>query len=152
MKKYDVAVVGATGAVGLEMIKMLELRNFPMKSLRLLASERSAGKKLKTSMGEIAVEVLNPGSAKGLDVALFSAGGGTSKKFAPFAVSVNELPPVVALEGNRRLNIAPRRSATFVFRKKRRLSGLILGPPLLIGPSDRAQSANVVRNEVGTRH
>lgn len=83
MKKYRVAVVGATGAVGQEMIKMLELRKFPVGSLKLLASERSAGKKLKTSMGELPVEVLRPESAKDLDVALFSAGGSISKEYAP---------------------------------------------------------------------
>lgn len=83
MKKYRVAVVGATGAVGQEMIKMLELRKFPVGSLKLLASERSAGKKLKTSMGELPVEVLKPESAKDLDVALFSAGGSISKEYAP---------------------------------------------------------------------
>jgi aspartate-semialdehyde dehydrogenase len=89
MKKYNVAVVGATGAVGLEMIRMLELRNFPVKSLRLLASERSTGKKLKTAMGDIVVEQLRPESAKGLDLALFSAGGAISKEYAPIFAREN---------------------------------------------------------------
>jgi aspartate-semialdehyde dehydrogenase len=89
MKKYNVAVVGATGAVGQEMIKMLEQRNFPVNSLRLLASERSAGRKLKTAKGEIAVEVLSPETAKGHDLALFSAGGAISKEYAPIFAREN---------------------------------------------------------------
>ena len=89
MKQYNVAVVGATGAVGQEMMKMLESRNFPVKSLRLLASERSAGKKLTFRGKEITVELLTPASAKGLDVALFSAGATVSREFAPFFAAEN---------------------------------------------------------------
>jgi aspartate-semialdehyde dehydrogenase len=84
MKAYNVAVVGATGAVGQEMIKMLLDRKFPVQSLRLLASERSAGKKVNVAGKDITVEKLTPESAKGLDIALFSAGAGVSKEFAPY--------------------------------------------------------------------
>jgi len=81
-----VAVVGATGAVGIEMIKTLEKRNFPVGKLTLLASARSAGKKLKFRGEDIAVEELTADSFAGIDIALFSAGGGISKEFAPLAV------------------------------------------------------------------
>ncbi|MCK9582302.1 MAG: aspartate-semialdehyde dehydrogenase [Endomicrobiales bacterium] len=83
MKKYRVAIVGATGAVGEEMLKMLESRAFPIQSLKLLASERSVGKTLKYKGKEVAVEKLTPESAKNLDLALFSAGAAISKEFAP---------------------------------------------------------------------
>jgi len=80
-----VAVVGATGAVGIEMIKTLEKRNFPAGRLTLLASARSAGKKLKYRGQDITVQELTKDSFKGIDIALFSAGGGISKEFAPIA-------------------------------------------------------------------
>ena len=80
-----VAVVGATGAVGIEMIRTLEKRNFPVGKLTLLASARSAGKKLKFRGEDVPVQELTPGAFKGIDVALFSAGGGISKEFAPLA-------------------------------------------------------------------
>ncbi|HBU68764.1 MAG TPA: aspartate-semialdehyde dehydrogenase [Elusimicrobia bacterium] len=83
MKKYKVAVVGATGAVGQEMLKMLESRNFPVESLRLLASERSSGKKMVFKGKEIPVEVLSAETAKGHEIALFSAGAAISKEYAP---------------------------------------------------------------------
>jgi len=83
MKKYKVAVVGATGVVGNEMIKMLEDRNFPVESVRFLASERSVGKKLKFKGQDIVVELLTHDGGNGMDIALFSAGGQTSKDFAP---------------------------------------------------------------------
>jgi len=83
MKKYRVGVVGATGAVGREMIKMLESRNFPVEQVRYLASEKSAGKKLSFLGKEVVVEQLKADSGKGLDIALFSAGAGVSKEFAP---------------------------------------------------------------------
>ena len=81
-----VAVVGATGAVGVEMIKTLGERNFPAARLTLLASARSAGRKLKARGKEIAVRELTKDSFQGIDVALFSAGAGISKEFAPLAV------------------------------------------------------------------
>lgn len=83
MRKFKVAVVGATGAVGLEMIKMLESRNFPTESIKFLASERSIGKKLTYNGKEITVELLTKESGKGIDIALFSAGATVSKEFAP---------------------------------------------------------------------
>jgi len=80
-----VAVVGATGAVGIEMIKTLEKRNFPVGKLTLLASARSAGKKLKFKGQEITIAELTKDSFQGVDIALFSAGGSISKEFAPIA-------------------------------------------------------------------
>jgi aspartate-semialdehyde dehydrogenase len=84
-----VAVVGATGAVGVEMIKTLEKRNFPVSKLTLLASARSAGKKLKFRGETIPVQELTRDSFTGIDVALFSAGGSISKEFAPLAARSN---------------------------------------------------------------
>src|SRR5947207_3940024 len=80
-----VAVVGATGAVGIEMIKTLEKRNFPVGKLTLLASARSVGKKLAFKGQEITVKELTKDSFSGVDIALFSAGGGISREFAPIA-------------------------------------------------------------------
>lgn len=97
MKKYNVGVVGATGLVGREMVRMLEKQNFPVANLRLFASERSRGKTLKFKGKEIVVEQLTPSSFKvsssgekpslqaRLDIALFSAGGSISKEYAPLA-------------------------------------------------------------------
>ena len=81
-----VAIAGATGAVGTEFLKLLEARDFPMKSLRLLASSRSAGSKLKFRGENLEVEELTTKSFKGIDIAFFSAGGSRSKEFAPHAV------------------------------------------------------------------
>jgi aspartate-semialdehyde dehydrogenase len=81
-----VAVVGATGAVGIEMIKTLEKRNFPVGKLTLLASARSAGRKLKFRGKSVTVAELTRDSFTGIDIALFSAGGGISREFAPLAV------------------------------------------------------------------
>ena len=80
-----VAVVGATGAVGIEMIKTLEKRKFPVADLTLLASSRSAGKPLRFQGREIVVQELTKSSFAGIDIALFSAGGSISKEFAPIA-------------------------------------------------------------------
>ncbi|HTA94567.1 MAG TPA: aspartate-semialdehyde dehydrogenase, partial [Verrucomicrobiae bacterium] len=84
-KNPHVAVVGATGAVGIEMIRTLEKRNFPVAKLTLLASARSVGKKLKFHGQEIAIKELTKDSFAGIDIALFSAGGSISKEFAPIA-------------------------------------------------------------------
>ena len=84
-KKYNVAVVGATGAVGNQMITCLEERNFPVKSVKLLASARSAGRMLRFRGDLLPVEELTEDSFKGTDIALFSAGGGISQNFAPIA-------------------------------------------------------------------
>src|ERR1051325_9197468 len=86
-KTPHVAIVGATGAVGIEMIKTLEKRNFPVGKLTLLASARSAGKKLKFKGHDIAVKELTKDAFNGIDIALFSAGGGISKEFAPIAAN-----------------------------------------------------------------
>jgi aspartate-semialdehyde dehydrogenase len=80
-----VAVAGATGAVGIEMIRTLEKRNFPAGQLTLLASARSAGKQLKFLGQDIAVKELSKDSFAGIDIALFSAGGSISKEYAPIA-------------------------------------------------------------------
>ncbi len=85
-RPMNVAVVGATGAVGVEMIKTLEKRNFPVKELRLLASARSAGKTALFRGKEHVIQELTPNSFQGIDVALFSAGGSVSRDFAPHAV------------------------------------------------------------------
>jgi len=84
-QRPHVAVVGATGAVGVEMIKTLEKRNFPVGKLTLLASARSVGKTLKFRGENIPVTELGRDSFKGVDIALFSAGGSISKEFAPIA-------------------------------------------------------------------
>ena len=81
-----VAVVGATGAVGIEMIKTLEKRHFPVVKLTLLASARSVGKKLKFRGQDVVVQELTNDAFGGIDIALFSAGGSISKAFAPIAV------------------------------------------------------------------
>ena len=81
-----VAIVGATGAVGVEMIGCLERRRFPLKELRLFASARSAGKTLPFRGEPLKVRELTETSFDGVDVALFSAGSATSKRFAPLAV------------------------------------------------------------------
>ncbi|MDR0827339.1 MAG: aspartate-semialdehyde dehydrogenase [Desulfovibrio sp.] len=81
-----VAVVGATGAVGREMLSTLEARNFPATRVIALASSRSSGLPLPFRGGEISVQELKEDSFQGVDIALFSAGGGTSERFAPHAV------------------------------------------------------------------
>ena len=86
-KTYNVAIIGATGAVGLEMIETLEKRNFPVKHLHLFASERSVGKKLKFKGADITVQELKSDVFAGNDFALFSAGAGRSKEFAAAAVA-----------------------------------------------------------------
>ncbi len=80
-----VAIVGATGAVGVELIKCLEERRFPVSELRLLASARSAGKTLPFKGRPLTVVELDEGSFRGVDIALFSAGSSISKRFAPIA-------------------------------------------------------------------
>jgi len=85
-EKYNVAVVGATGAVGEEMRKNLEGRQFPVDTLRLLASERSAGQRLDFCGKQIPVEVLDDDSFEDTDIALFSAGGSVSARYAQAAV------------------------------------------------------------------
>lgn len=81
-----VAIAGATGAVGVEMLRCLEERNFPVSKLKLLASARSAGKRMTFRGEEITVEELTADSFKGVDIAFFSAGGGISRQFAKAVV------------------------------------------------------------------
>ena len=83
---YNVAIAGATGAVGAEMIRTLAERNFPVGKIRLLASARSAGKRLRVGGEDVPVEELTAGSFKGVEIALFSAGAARSLEFAPAAV------------------------------------------------------------------
>ncbi len=85
-RSYHVAIAGATGAVGIEMLRVLERRNFPVGRLTLLASARSAGMTLDFRGGAVEVAELTPDSFAGVDFALFSAGGSISKEFAPAAV------------------------------------------------------------------
>ena len=85
-RNFHVAIVGATGAVGVEMIKTLEKRAFPVGRLTLLASAKSAGKTLQFRGEQVVIEELREDSFDGVDIALFSAGGGISLKFAPLAV------------------------------------------------------------------
>ena len=82
----NVAIAGATGAVGAEFLKLLELRKFPINNLKLLASERSVGKKLEFCGEQITVEELTTKSFQGVDLVFFSAGKGRSKEFVPHAV------------------------------------------------------------------
>ncbi len=84
---YRVAIAGATGAVGVEFLRCLEERNFPISELRLLASARSAGKTMPFRGREVKVEELTENSFQDVDVAFFSAGGSISKKFGPIAVN-----------------------------------------------------------------
>jgi len=85
-EKYSIAVVGATGAVGKEMLAILEERNFPASSLHLFSSSRSAGSEVNFKKSTLKVLSLNEKSFSGIDIALFSAGANVSHEFAPFAV------------------------------------------------------------------
>jgi len=86
MSRPVVAIVGATGAVGVEFLRCLEARKFPLGRLRLLASARSAGKVMQFAGAEIEVEELTEASFAGVDIALFSAGGSISRRYGPIAV------------------------------------------------------------------
>ncbi|MBI4303442.1 MAG: aspartate-semialdehyde dehydrogenase [Chloroflexi bacterium] len=85
MKEYRVAIVGATGLVGQEFIKVLEQHSFPMKSISLFASDRSIGKKMYVNHQEMEVKETTAESFKGIDIALFSAGADVSRHFSPIA-------------------------------------------------------------------
>src|SRR5271167_2777296 len=84
---FTVAVVGATGAVGREMLRVLEQRTFPAKKVLALASKRSAGQKLPFAGGELTVEELTPASFAGVQIALFSAGANVSREYGPIAAA-----------------------------------------------------------------
>ncbi len=88
---YRVAIVGATGAVGMELLQILEERRFPVDSLSLFASERSAGKQLRFGGEWLRVEPLHEGAFKGVEIAFFSAGATRSREFAPQAVQAGAL-------------------------------------------------------------
>lgn len=85
-RPLNVAVLGATGAVGQEFVRLFEERDWPIKSLKLLASERSVGKKQMFKGQELCVELAEPGAFEGVDVAFFSAGASRSREFAPHAI------------------------------------------------------------------
>ena len=85
MKRYSVAIVGATGLVGQEFIKTLLQRDFPMDSVRLMASDRSAGRKIAVGERQVEVEETLTASFDGVEIALFSAGAEQSKRFSPLA-------------------------------------------------------------------
>jgi aspartate-semialdehyde dehydrogenase len=85
MRTRNIAVVGATGAVGVEILRVLERRNFPVGKLKLLASERSVGKTLDFKGKPVKVELLERDAFKGIDIAFFSAGATRSREFAPAA-------------------------------------------------------------------
>ncbi len=87
MKDLRVAIAGATGAVGVEILSCLETRNFPLKSLKLLASARSTGKQVAFGNEMLTVEELKEDSFNDVDLALFSAGGDISRRFAPIAAA-----------------------------------------------------------------
>ncbi|MCK5941094.1 MAG: aspartate-semialdehyde dehydrogenase, partial [Planctomycetes bacterium] len=88
MSRPHVAIVGATGAVGHEFLRVLDERAFEMASLKLLASERSAGKLIDFRGDSLVVEQVSVEALRGVDIAFFSAGGGTSQAFARAAVDV----------------------------------------------------------------
>jgi len=102
-QSFQVAVVGATGAVGQEMIRVLEERNFPVGGIRLLASERSAGTKLSFRGKEETVALLGDESFAGIQIALFSAGGSVSTRFVPAAVKAG----AVAIDNTSAFRMAP---------------------------------------------
>jgi len=101
--KYNVAIVGATGAVGEQMREVLEERKFPVGEMRLLASERSAGQFLEFDSRQHRVGVLNENSFENTDIALFSAGGAVSAKYAPLAVSAG----AVVVDNTAHFRMAP---------------------------------------------
>jgi aspartate-semialdehyde dehydrogenase len=88
---FNLAIVGATGAVGAELLQLLEQREFPLRGLKLLASAKSAGKVLKFKGEEIAVEPVSHDAFRGVNLALFSAGAGTSREYARTAVSAGAI-------------------------------------------------------------
>jgi aspartate-semialdehyde dehydrogenase len=90
-RKFNIAIAGATGAVGGAMLDVLARRNFPVKELRLLASERSVGKKIVFAGKEIPVQLLDKNAFDAIDIALFSAGAARSLEFAPAAVAAGAI-------------------------------------------------------------
>ena len=91
MKGYHIAVVGATGAVGQELLRVLERRNFPVASLRAISSARSAGKSVRFRDEPVSVQQLNEDSFEKIDVAFFGAGGEISRKYVPIACQADAI-------------------------------------------------------------
>src|ERR1041384_4155151 len=91
MGGYHIAVVGATGAAGTELLRVLERRSFPVASLRPIGSARSVGKTVQFSGDAIPVEKLDTGSFEKIDIAFFSAGGDVSRAFVPIACQANAI-------------------------------------------------------------
>src|SRR5947199_4118641 len=91
MRSYHIAVVGATGAAGSELLRVLERRNFPVASLRAIGSERSAGKSVRFRGESIAVEKLAEPSFNKIDIAFFSAGGDVSRNYVPIACQADAI-------------------------------------------------------------
>src|SRR6201987_6113120 len=91
MKGYHIAVVGATGAVGQELLRVLERRNFPVASLRPISSARSAGKSVQFRGEPVSVQQLSEHSFEKIDVAFFSAGGEISRKYVPIACQADAI-------------------------------------------------------------
>ena len=102
-KKLVVAVVGATGAVGREMLKTLESRNFPATEVVPFASARSAGTKVPYGDSELVVRELKEDVFEGIDIAIFSAGGSTSEKYAPHAAAAGCTVEAPLEEAKRRI-------------------------------------------------
>jgi len=91
MGGYHIAVVGATGAAGTELLRVLERRSFPVASLRPIGSARSVGKSVRFSSDSIPVEKLEPASFEKIDIAFFSAGGDVSRKYVPIACQADAI-------------------------------------------------------------
>jgi len=128
-RKFNVAIAGATGAVGGAMLDVLARRNFPLKELRLLASERSIGKKLSFNGQEIAVKLLDKNAFKDIDIALFSAGAARSLEFGPAAAAAGAV--VVDNSSGFRMNddvplVVPEVNSHAIARYKK--TGIIANP------------------------
>ena len=119
MKKYNVAILGATGAVGAEFLKLIEERNFPFNELRLLASKRSAGKIINFMGKDYIVQEATHDSFAGIDIALF-AGGSISKEFAPSAVKAG----AVVIDNSSAFLIVPEVNPEAILKHK----GIIANP------------------------
>src|SRR5437773_2992048 len=91
MGGYHIAIVGATGAAGTELLRVLERRNFPVASLRPIGSARSVGKPVQFCGESIAVEKLGPGSFGKIDIAFFSVGGDVSREYVPIACQADAI-------------------------------------------------------------
>jgi len=118
-KTYHLAIVGATGAVGTELIRLLERRDFPVGSLKLFASTRSNGKTLNFRGTEIPVETLTEQGFSGIDFALFSAGTSTARTFAPAAAKAG----AVVIDNSSAFQTRSRRRAGRCGRRQERVKG-----------------------------